>query len=108
MFTETPLRPAWRALNIFCAIDNKTPYPKLPKFLLSVLVPSLSPAPSGRGREEKAARAAWRGTPKPHVMPTPFPPYNPTEGLEVLRSCPHPGNPSDGGTGDARRVIPLS
>ena len=46
---------------------------------------------------------AWRGTPKPHVMPTPFPPYGPAKGLGVLRSCPHPGNPSDGGTGYARK-----
>ena len=38
----------------------------------------------------------------------PFPPYRPAEGLGFLRSCPHPGNPSDGGTGDAQRVIPLS
>ena len=51
---------------------------------------------------------AWRGTPKPHVMLTPFPPYNPTEGLGVLRSGPHPGNPSDGGPRYARRVISLS
>ena len=38
----------------------------------------------------------------------PFPPYRPAEGLGVLRSCPHPGNPSGGGPGYARRVIPLS
>ena len=33
---------------------------------------------------------AWRVTPKPHVMPTPFPPYGPAGGSGVLRSCPHP------------------
>ena len=51
---------------------------------------------------------AWRGTPKPHVIPTPFPPYGPAKGAAFPRSCPHPGNPSDGGPGDVRRVTPLS
>ncbi len=44
-----------------------------------------------------------RGTPKPHVMFPPFPPYGPAGGSGLLRSCPHPGNPSGGGTGYARK-----
>ena len=47
-------------------------------------------------------------TPKPHVMPTPFPPYGPAEGLGFLRSRPPPGNPSGDGPGYARRVTPLA
>ena len=71
------------------------------------------PRPSGvlvfqqklRFRNTRTCRhgIAWRGTPRPHVIPTPFPPYGPAKGLGVLRSCPHPGNPSDGGTGYARK-----
>ena len=48
------------------------------------------------------------GATKLNASFSPFPPYGPAKGLGVLRSCPPPRNPSDGGTGDARRVIPLS
>ena len=46
------------------------------------------------------------GATKLNASFSPFPPYNPAEGLGGLRSCPHPGNPSDGGPRYARRGIP--
>ena len=48
------------------------------------------------------------GATKLNASFSPFPPYNPAEGLGGLRSCPHPGNPSGGGPGYARRVTPLA
>ena len=48
------------------------------------------------------------GATKLNASFSPFPPYGPAGGSGLLRSCPHPGNPSDGGPGYARRGIPLS
>ena len=48
------------------------------------------------------------GATKLNASFSPFPPYRPAGGSGPLRSCPHPGNPSDGGPGYARRVTPLS
>ena len=47
-------------------------------------------------------------TSKPHVMPTPFPPYGPAGGAIFLRSCPPLDSFGGDGPGYARRVIPLS
>ena len=49
------------------------------------------------------ATGSHGGATKLNASFSPFPPYRPAGGSGPLRSCSHPGNPSGGGTGYARK-----